>query len=254
MRVPRSAVLLGAYPAGVLTRLLLYTADYGWEAWSIAQVTVATVIAILALGLLKREESFAPVAIVAGAMVGTIEVLGNAVSIPESVLYVRDDERVGADPGFYLYSAGALIVLAAGVCALGAAITLAFRYFRTAVIRPLLRPLSVGAAIEATLLACIAYFGLGGFEQSRIQLALLISQFPAVAVLTSMGWCCGVGGGLVFTDAIDPHWGGLTRFGIPILFVTNTGIFALVLLAAQTLVMGAWRLSRSLRSGRQTAP
>ena len=245
MRVPRPAVLLAAYPAGVLTRLLLYMAQHGWGVWSMEQAVVATIVFGVAVGLWINERRFAPFAIVAGAVVGTIEVLGNAVSIPEAIGYVRRDEMMDADVDFYLYLAAHTVVLAVGACALAAAISLAIQYSRAAAMRPLRRVLGVAAVIEAALLACIAYFGLGSFEQSKIQTALLISQLPAAAVLSPMGWCCGVNGGLVFTDAVDPHWGGLTRIGIPILFVTNSGVIALVLLAVHSLATRAWRPGRN---------
>ena len=204
------------------------------------QVAVTTVVSGVAVGLWMNEKRLAPFAIVVGAVVGTIEVLGNAVSIPEAIRYVRHDELMDADVDFSLYLAAQIVVLAGGACALAAAISLAIRYSRAAAMRPLRRLLGVAVAIEATLLACIAYFGLGGFEQSNTQLALLISQLPATTVLVLMGWCCGVNGGLVFTDVIDPHWGGLTPIGIPILFVTNSGAIALVLFGIHSLATRSW--------------
>jgi hypothetical protein len=105
--------------------------------------------------------------------------------------------------------------------------------------------------IELVLMLAIVVLGVGRLDERWYQMALMVTQLPGVILLTAMRLCCGVANELVLTDAMDPHWGGLTAIGIPILTVANAlGLLPLTLLAA-----AAWRWRpRALATGNATRP
>jgi len=55
-------------------------------------------------------------------------------------------------------------------------------------------------------------------------------QLPGIAYLTALDHCCGYSGAAFISDELMPHWQGLTRIGVPGLFVANAAAYALVLL------------------------
>jgi hypothetical protein len=248
-RVARPGALLALYPTGIFVGGLLGTASFGAD-WSFDRLGVAAAVALLSAALYLYEQRLAAIGILAGITVGTVEVVGNAVSIPEAIAYVLWDDLVAFDRHFYLYLASAVVALITGICALWSAAVLLGRYRSDPSLRPLFRMLRVAGAVECGIMLLIAHFGLGGFQQSRIQLALLLTQFPSAWLLGWMGWCCGIEGGLVFTDVLDHHWGGLTMIGIPILLVVNSALIALGLLAirASVILFREWEAGRDAKA------
>jgi hypothetical protein len=100
--------------------------------------------------------------------------------------------------------------------------------------------------VQSGLMLLVAVFGLGVMDAPWYQDLLMQSQSPGRILLTAMGYCCGLNSGIVFSDGIDAHWGGLTKIGIPILAVANTvGLLPLVFFAR--------RLLRALSARRSAA-
>lgn len=113
------------------------------------------------------------------------------------------------------------------------------------------RALAVGLGalgVELVLMALIARLGVGSFFGSRpwYQLGLDLSQLPGEIILTQMGMCCGYENETLISDWIDPHWGGITRHGIPALVAANAlGLFP---------VLGFLRARWSTVAARTPAP
>ena len=75
---------------------------------------------------------------------------------------------------------------------------------------------------------------------------LPVTQLPGILLLTRLGLCCGFASHLVISDVIMDRWGGLTPLGVPILFVANTLVVTLVLLAVA--LLWGWRRARPIQS------
>lgn len=92
----------------------------------------------------------------------------------------------------------------------------------------------VALAAELVLIALITRYGIGSLfaGQALHQVALDVSQLPGSALLVQMGMCCGYENHTIISDALDPHWGGITMQGLPVLIVANTlGLVPLVVMA-----------------------
>lgn len=247
MQLVRPSTLLLAYPAGVLFRATPVIVDHGGAALNLERFLVPCLVAMLAAAVWWNERMTAGPAIIVGTVIGTIEVIGNAVVIPEAIAIARNRPYAGDTAGLYLYLADSAVGLLAGICALAGARLLAIQYGTTPGLRPIRRAALAMAALEGVLMLLIVIFGLGSFTQSWLQFVLLFSQLPAVMLLSAMRWCCGVGGGLVLTDSLHPHWGGLTLIGIPILLITNTGVLVLTIVGMRAVGLGAGRLWRAIQ-------
>lgn len=81
--------------------------------------------------------------------------------------------------------------------------------------------LALALAVELVLMALIARVGVGGFSGHGYQDALRLSQLPGETILGQMGMCCGYENETIISDVIDPHFGGITRGGIPTLIAAN---------------------------------
>lgn len=112
--------------------------------------------------------------------------------------------------------------------------------------------MAAALAAEAALMGLIAWLGVGGMggPHSWYQLALGLSQAPGEVLLTQMGMCCGYENETIISDVIDPHWGGITRNGIPVLVVANALGLAAVFAAARALLL---RVRQHRRPSRDTA-
>ena len=93
---------------------------------------------------------------------------------------------------------------------------------------------------EMVLAVLVAIFGFGGsvMDTRWYELVLPTTQAPGIALLATLGLCCGFRNGLVISDVIVGRWGGLTTAGMPILFVANTLMFAAILLVGRILWRG----------------
>ncbi|HEV3051782.1 MAG TPA: hypothetical protein VGX50_15860 [Longimicrobium sp.] len=98
---------------------------------------------------------------------------------------------------------------------------------------------AVALGMELVLMALIARFGIGSVfgPRSWNQLALGLSQVPGEILLSQMRMCCGYSNHTIISDWIDPHWGGITRQGIPTLVAANTVGLVGVLAIARSLLM-----------------
>ncbi|WP_420124873.1 hypothetical protein [Longimicrobium sp.] len=78
-------------------------------------------------------------------------------------------------------------------------------------------------AVELVLMALIARFGVGSPFGGNpwFQDVLSFSQVPGEMILTQMGMCCGYANHTIISDWFTPHWGGITRDGIPVLVTAN---------------------------------
>ena len=103
---------------------------------------------------------------------------------------------------------------------------------------------------ETVCAVAILIFGFGppfDLGPSPWYFAILpVTQLPGILLITRLGLCCGFASHLVISDVIMDRWGGLTPLGVPILFVANTLVVTLVLLAV-TLLWG-WRRARPIQS------
>ena len=72
------------------------------------------------------------------------------------------------------------------------------------------------------------------------------TQVPGILLLTRLGLCCGFASHLVKSDVIMDRWGGLTPMGVPLLFLANTLVVTLALLAVR--LLWGWRRVRPIQS------
>jgi hypothetical protein len=123
--------------------------------------------------------------------------------------------------------------------ALAAAFVLLTRDRRTPTVRfRVLAWLGAALLVELVLMALIARYGFGGWNHGPwYHRALGRSQTPGVTILVQMGLCCGIQNHTVISDAIDPHWGPITLYGLPVLITANTlGLVAILAIARSILV------------------
>jgi hypothetical protein len=231
----RPEALLATYSIATGAASLLLLANYGFQPFFFREVTFSFVGLIAAAAVWKAERLFAPVILLLAMSVGTIELLGNASVIPESLFYAWDGVAP-ADFGLVLHVLRAIVALIGAACALSAAEALAAR-MPAADRNRLQRIVGPVVVLEAVIFLMIAKFGLGAFQPSHLQISLLMSQLPAIWLLQKLGWCCGYSGGLVLTDSLDLHWGGLTPLGVPILFITNSALVAAVFAGARSVLL-----------------
>lgn len=96
---------------------------------------------------------------------------------------------------------------------------------------------AVALGLELVLMALIARFGVGGFSGSWYQTVLGLTQIPGANLLSQLGMCCGYENETIISDVIDPHWGGITRHGIPTLVAANTVGMLAVFATARSFLM-----------------
>jgi hypothetical protein len=247
-KLPHPVVLLGAYALAATCALVLRGIGYRFEPTTLRLLVFPLAGGLAAWTVRRAEARTASPILLLATGVGTIELLGNTASIPEALSFAWE-AAAPADLGLAGYLAGAVCGLVAGACALAAAECLAARMPRSER-RVLGRVVAPVAVLQAVVFLMIAGFGLGSLGTRAFQAFLLLTQLPAITLLRQMGWCCGVSGGLVLTDVIDPHWGGLTAIGIPILFIVNTTAVAAVLMLGRS----AWTLLLEHRGARARPP
>jgi hypothetical protein len=146
-------------------------------------ITLAAV--LLALALTKREKHVAAPALIVSVVVGTIELLGGTSTASEGVSYVLGGDFVPRSDRVLSLLDSILTVLA-GAFLLGGAESVVARNRDCPALLSLPSIVAPIAIVEAIIFALIAYFGLGGFNQDRIQIGLLLSQLPAIALLQAM--------------------------------------------------------------------
>ncbi|HEU4882474.1 MAG TPA: hypothetical protein VFT45_09525 [Longimicrobium sp.] len=101
----------------------------------------------------------------------------------------------------------------------------------------LLALVAAALIVELVLVALIARYGVDGWIGGPWhQRALGRSQTPAVMILVQMGLCCGIQNHTVISDAIDPHWGPITLYGLPVLIAANTLGFVAIFAIARSIL------------------
>jgi hypothetical protein len=83
--------------------------------------------------------------------------------------------------------------------------------------------------VESALMLVLLIVGLRSLDVNFLQMALLLSQLCGVNILSAIGLCCGIGGGIVLMDYSVGHLGPLTVVGVPLLFLANVlGLYLLI--------------------------
>jgi hypothetical protein len=235
---------LAVYPADTLVEVSGVIGEYGSPGYRTDHLVLAFVFASTAVGLWKRRRwSYRLAVVLTGfatpvLLLAALGTLGEPLVHPPGVVFWRAFPFEAALDVLLPISTGiALLQLlrpsVQGAVAGGAGLVSLFRAAAAAF------------GIAVLLMALVAVFGLGAFGARWYQDALLLAHTPGILLLTSMGFCCGYRNGLVLSDVLDPHWGGLTPLGIPILTTANAaGLLLLLLLVRRT-----WYAWRSFRGG-----
>jgi hypothetical protein len=207
-----AAGLLLVYPALILTFNVAAAVQYRSAAYLLNGAVITVLLSVTGLYLWRRRGWAYATALVCSAGLAALLVLYMAASA-----YVWGGEMW---KGMTL-PRDALVVLP--VAAPAAAFALLVRDDTFPGVRRRVLLLAAAAlAIELLLMALIAVFGVGGFSGDWYQDVLRLSQMPGETILDGMGMCCGYENETIISDVIDPHWGGITRHGMPTLVAANT--------------------------------
>lgn len=239
MRMPPptrlAAGLLLVYPGLILAGVMLAAIEYRQVVYLLEHLPLVLLLAAVAVQLRRGRRWAYATALVCSVMLALILVLYEV-----AVVSIWGGEVwEGASLLGLILSRLPLVTLLAAFVLLVREPTFA---------EPRRRALTLLAAalgIELVLMALIARFGIGGFSGYWYQEALGLSQLPGEIVLTQMGMCCGYENETLISDVIGPHWGGITRQGIPALVAANAlGMLPLLALGRALLTRGI-RVRRS---------
>jgi hypothetical protein len=224
-----AAALLLIYPALMLVGRVAGIIYNGWSAYLLLGLPLVLSVAIVGVSLWRGRRWAYPAALVFSAGLGLILVLYKA-----ALSFVWGAEA-WEDMSIILWVL-AFLPEAALACAF---ILLIRAEAFTAERRRALTLLAVMFAVEVVLMALMARFGTGGWPGSGLwyQRALRETQMPGELILSQMGLCCGYENETIISDVVQPHWGTITRQGIPTLVVANTLGLAVVYAVACSLLM-----------------
>lgn len=227
-----AAALVLVYPALILTRNARAALQYGWPGYLVDGLLLVVFLIAVCVSLWRgRRWAYTSALVCSGALAAIL------VLYEVAVWWVwRAETWDGWSPIDH-------VLHFLRFAALAAAFVLLVRDTRFAGPRRRALTLFVAAlGVELVLMGLIAWLGVGSFFGSRpwYQILLDVSQSPGGTILTQMGMCCGYENETIISDVIRPHWGTITRHGIPALVTANAlGLVPLLYLVRSRLIRGS---------------